>query len=155
MFKIVLALHLLFAIFAIGPLVHAATTAGRGIRKGDAAVVGSSARMLRIYSYASVLVVILGFALMSSKSPFTHKTTAKFSETWIWLSVVLWAVAIGLVFAVLMPGLAHASRLLAAGDPTADTGRLKALTGRVAAAGGLVGVIFAAIVFLMVYQPGH
>ena len=29
-----------------------------------------------------------------------------------------------------------------------------ALTGRVAAAGGIVGVIFAVIVFLMVYRPG-
>ncbi|MDT4971021.1 MAG: hypothetical protein QOG22_1164, partial [Pseudonocardiales bacterium] len=28
------------------------------------------------------------------------------------------------------------------------------LTGRVAAAGGVVGIVFAVIVFLMVYQPG-
>ena len=32
MVKFLLALHLVFAVFAIGPLVHAATTAGRGIR---------------------------------------------------------------------------------------------------------------------------
>ena len=48
MFKLLFALHLLFANFAIGPLVHAATTAGRGVRTGDAAATAGSARMLRI-----------------------------------------------------------------------------------------------------------
>ena len=33
-------------------------------------------------------------------------------------------------------------------------GSVVTLTGRVAAAGGVVGLIFAGIVFLMVYQPG-
>jgi hypothetical protein len=105
--------------------------------------------MLRIYAGASVLVIIAGFALMSSKSDFTHKTTAHISETWIWLSLVLWAVAIGLVLAVLVPGLQQAATLIASSEPAA------ALTARIAAAGGVVGLIFAVIVFLMVYQPGH
>jgi hypothetical protein len=149
MFKVVLALHLLFAVFAIGPLVHAATTASRGVRRADAPATVASARMLRIYAGASVLVIIAGFALMSSKSDFTHKTTAHISETWIWLSLVLWAVAIGLVLAVLVPGLQQAATLIASSEPAA------ALTARIAAAGGVVGLIFAVIVFLMVYQPGH
>ena len=42
MFKFLLALHLLFAIFAIGPLVQAATTAGRAVRKADAATAAAS-----------------------------------------------------------------------------------------------------------------
>jgi hypothetical protein len=148
MFKIVLALHLLTAVFAIGPLVYAATTASRGVRQGDAAAVAASARTLRLYSYASVLVVIFGFILMSSTSDFTHKRTADFSELWIWLSLLLWAASIGLVFAMLVPGLRRAGELIGRAEP------VSALTGRVAAAGGLVGLIFAAIVFLMVYRPG-
>jgi hypothetical protein len=148
MFKIVLALHLLTAVFAIGPLVHAATTASRGIRTADAVATASSARMLKIYSYVSVVVVILGFALMSSKSDYTHKTVAKFSETWIWLSVLLWALAVALVLLVLVPGLQKATERIGRSEPVAS------LTGRIAAAGGIVGLIFAGIVFLMVYQPG-
>src|SRR5690349_24534627 len=70
--KLVFALHLLFAIFAIGPLVHAATTAGRGVRTGDGTATASSARMLKTYSYASLLVVIAGMALMSMDDP-DHK----------------------------------------------------------------------------------
>ena len=147
MFKIVLALHVLAAVFAIGPLVHAATTAARGIRQGDAVATASSARLLRIYSYASVVVVILGFALMSSTSDYTHKRTADIGDTWIWLSLVLWVAAIAVVFAVVLPSLGRAGELIA------GEGSASALVGRVAAAGGVVGLIFAAIIFLMVYRP--
>jgi hypothetical protein len=149
MFKILLAVHVLAAVFAIGPLVHAATTAGRGIRQADGPAIASSSRLLKVYSYASVVVIVFGFALMSTTSDFTHKRSAEFSETWIWLSLVLWAVALALVFAVLVPGLQSAAALVAEAQPAS------AIVGRVAAAGGIVGLIFAGIVFLMVYRPGH
>jgi hypothetical protein len=148
MFKIALALHLVFAVFAIGPLVHAAATAGRGARQGDALAMASAVRMLRIYAYASVLVIVAGFAVMSSKSTNTHKSVAQFSDTWIWLSTLLWAVAVALVLALVVPGLQKATGLVGANEPTGG------LPGRIAGAGGAVGVIFAVIVFLMVYRPG-
>ena len=146
MFKILLALHLLFAIFAVGPLVHAATTAARGVRTGDGAATASSARLLKIYSYASVLVVVFGFGLMSAKRH--GKTVAEFGDTWIWLSTLLWLVAIAVVLAVVVPTLDKATALIAKQESVV------ALTARVAAAGGVAAVILAAIVFLMVYQPG-
>ena len=150
MVKLVFALHLLFAIFAIGPLVHAATTAGRGVRTGNGAATASSARMLRVYSYTSVLVVIAGMALMSMDDP-DDKTRkiGEFSQTWIWLSVVLWLAAIAIVLAVIVPTLNKATALIQ------QQGSVVTLTARVAASGGVVGLIFAVIVFLMVYQPGH
>lgn len=149
MFKLLFALHLLFAIFAIGPLVHAATTAGRGVRRGDAAATAASARMLKIYSYASVLVVIVGFGLMSVDSPFQKgKKVGEFSQTWIWLSLLLWALAIAVVLAVIVPALSKAGVALGRQESA------QALTARVAAGGGAVGVIFAVVVFLMVYRPG-
>ncbi|HEX3335380.1 MAG TPA: hypothetical protein VHS54_02900 [Jatrophihabitans sp.] len=146
MFKILLALHLLFAVFAIGPLVHAATTASRGVRTGDGTATAGSARMLRIYAYASVLVVLVGMGLMSAKED--GKKVGEISDLWIWLSLVLWVVAIGLILGVVVPTLNQATTRIA------NEESVVALTGRVAAAGGVVGVIFAAIVFVMVYRPG-
>jgi hypothetical protein len=146
MFKILLALHLLFAIFAVGPLVQAVTTAGRGIRQGDATATASSARLARIYSYASVLVVIIGFGLMSSKE--NGQKVAEFSQTWIWLSALLWLAAVAIALAVIAPTLDRATAAIAKQESVV------ALTARVAASGGVVGVIFAVIVFLMVYRPG-
>lgn len=144
-----LALHLLFAIFAVGPLVHAVTTAVRGVRQGDATATAASARMARIYAYASVLVVIFGFGLMSSTSPYTDTEVAQFSETWIWLSLVLWLVAMAIVLADTAPSLTRAAKQLTAGQTLAPAVRT-----RIAAGGGITGILLAVIVFLMVYQPG-
>lgn len=150
MFKLLLALHLLFAIFAIGPLVHAATTAGRGVRKGDAVATASSTRLLRIYGTVSVLVVLVGLGLMSAKDPDEPgKHVGAFGETWIWVSLVLWVVAIGLVLGVVVPTLDKATALIQKEQSVVS------LTARVAATGGVVGLLFAVVVFLMVYRPGH
>ena len=146
MLKIMFALHLLFAIGAIGPLIHAATTAARGVRRGDATATAYCARMARIYSNVSVLVIIFGFGLMSSKE--NGQQVAKISETWIWLSAVLWLFAVALVQAVVVPSLDKATALIGKQESAA------ALTARVTAAGSVVGVVFTVIVFLMVYQPG-
>jgi hypothetical protein len=147
MLKFLLAVHLVLAVFAVGPLVHAATTAVRGVRSGDSAATAAASRMLRIYASVSVLVVIAGFGLMSQK--WRGRKLAEFGDTWIWLSVLLWLAAVVLVFAVLVPTLDRATRDLAAGATVAP------LTGRVAATGGIVAVIFLAVIVLMVYKPGR
>ncbi|MGO4255791.1 hypothetical protein [Marmoricola sp. RAF53] len=149
MFKILLTLHLLTAIFAIGPLVHAATTAARGLRTADASATASSARTVTIYSYVSVLVVVFGFGLMSAKAPWNpDENVASFSDPYIWISALLWLVAVGLGLGVIAPALEQATTRIGAGESVDN------LKGRVAASGGVVGLIFAAIVFLMVYKPG-
>ncbi|MGN6251943.1 MAG: DUF2269 family protein [Marmoricola sp.] len=149
MFKILLALHLLTAVFAIGPLVGAATTAARGLRSNDAAATASAARTLTIYSYASILVIIFGFGLLSSKTPYgDHGAPGDFGDLWVWLSLVLWVVALGITLGLVVPALRQATATVgAAGD-------LRSLSARVGAGGGVVALIFAVIVFLMVYQPG-
>jgi hypothetical protein len=146
MLKLLLAAHLVFAVFAIGPLVHAATTAGRGIRQGDGAATASSSRMLRIYSYVSVLVVLAGLALMSQERGGSR--LGEIDDTWIWLSILLWVVAMGLVLGVIVPTLDQATKGIEAQSSVV------ALTGRVAALGGVVALIMLVIVVLMVYRPG-
>ncbi|GAB2456327.1 hypothetical protein [Jatrophihabitans fulvus] len=148
-YHLLLAVHLVLAVFAIGPLVHGATTAGRGVRTGDGAAVASSARMLRIYSYVSVLVVIAGFALMSLDSPYRKgEKVGEFSDVWIWLSLLLWALAAGIVLGLVVPTLEKAKTTID------GEGSVVSLTGRVAAGGGVVAILFLVIVVLMVYRPG-
>jgi hypothetical protein len=146
-FKILLALHVLAAVGAIGPLIHAATTAARGLRRSNAAATAEASRMLKVYSIASVIVVILGFGLLEATSPVTHQKVGDFSDTWVWLSVVLWLIGIGLAWLVLSRTLDRATTMINKGESIA------ALRGRVAASGGIVGLIFAAIIVLMVYRP--
>lgn len=146
MLKLLLAAHLIVAVFAVGPLVHAATTAGRGIRTGDGAATAASSRMLRIYAYVSVLVIVAGMGLMSQKED-GHKL-GEFSDAWIWVSLVLWLVAMGLVLGVIVPTLDRATKQIA------EQQSVVALTARVAASGGVVALLFVVIVVLMVYKPG-
>jgi hypothetical protein len=141
MHKLLLCLHVLLVIFTIGPLAHAATTAGRGVRRADAAAVRESARMLQVYSAASVLAAIAGMGLVQ------RKWKASFADTWVWLSVALWVVAVGVVILVLVPALQQAGRQIGASRPVA------ALTPKVAGVGGAIGAILAVIVALMIFQP--
>lgn len=151
MFKIMLALHLLTAIFAIGPLVGAATTASRGLRSRDAGATESAARTLTIYSYASVVVVIFGMGLMSAKAPWDKaEHVAEFSDAWIWISVLLWLAAAALALGLTVPALKQAGVAITSGADSA----LGGLTGKVAGSGGAIALLYAVIVFLMVYQPG-
>jgi uncharacterized membrane protein len=148
-FKLLLFLHLLAAIFAIGPLVGAATTASRALRTPDAAAARSAARTIRIYSYASVVVVVLGLGLMSAKAPWdSSQHVADFGDSWILLSIVLWAASVAVTLGGLVPALQQAATTIS------DGGSVTTMTGRVAAFGGATGLMYAAIVVLMVYQPG-
>ena len=149
MFKLFLFLHLLAAIFAVGPLVGAATTASRAIRTPDADAARSAARIITIYTYASGVVVLFGFALMSTKAPWdSSQQVADFGDSWIWLSLVFWGASIAVALGGLVPALQRAATTITEG------GNVSTLTGRVAAFGGATGLLYAAIVLLMVYQPG-
>jgi uncharacterized membrane protein len=148
MFKLLLFLHLLAAVFAIGPLVGAATTAARALRTSDAAAATSAARTVKIYSYASVAVVVLGFGLMSAKPPGSSERVADFGESWILLSVVFWGAAVAVALGGLEPALRRAATTIEQGSPVVT------MSGRVAAFGGITALLYAAIVALMVYQPG-
>jgi len=143
MHKLIFALHLLFAIFTIGPLAHAATTAARGARTGDVGAIRSSVRMLQVYAGASVLAVLAGMGLVQ------EKWRAQFSDLWVWLSIALWVVAIVIVLVLLVPALQQALTQLEGQQPAAT------LNAKIAASGGVVGLIFVGIVFLMVYKPGR
>jgi uncharacterized membrane protein len=147
MLKLLLAAHLVLAVFAVGPLVHAATTAGRGIRTGDGRATAGASRMLRIYSYVSLLVVVAGMGLMSQKED-GHRL-GEFADPWIWISLVLYLVAIALVLGLIVPTLDRATKQIAQQQSVVT------LTARVAASGGVVALLFLVIVVLMVYKPGE
>jgi hypothetical protein len=129
--------------------VGAASTAARALRAPDAEAARSAARTIRIYSFASVAVVVIGFGLMSAKVPGSStEHVAEFGDTWILLSIVFWGASIAVALGGLVPALQQAATTIA------DGGSVSSLTGRVAAFGGATALLYAAIVLLMVYQPG-
>jgi hypothetical protein len=76
-----------------------------------------------------------------------HKL-GEIGDTWVWLSIVLWVIAMAIVLGVIVPTLDKATKQIEAQDSVVS------LTARIAAGGGVVALIFLVIVVVMVYQPG-
>lgn len=183
MFTLLKTLHVLLAVFLVGPLTMVPMTALRAIRRRDAAGLTGVARQTMIYGAGSVVVFLLGFGLVGLRP-------GRFSlaDPWITISMTLYVIALVLVFALQVPDVRRAGKLIDSGvvdeprspeteaAPTpagsegegtrtveqtvtatatdlATTRRLDALYGRTAAVSGLVTLLFLAIIVLMVVQP--
>jgi uncharacterized membrane protein len=137
MHDVLVTLHVLAAVFVVGPLIGAAMMAPGRLRKGDAGGLRTAARLVRLYGWLSLVVVLLGAAAARS-----------FGPLWIWLSTLLYVAALGVIVAAAVPTLDRAARRLAAGEAAEE------LQARVGALVGTVALLFAAIVVLMVRRPG-
>jgi uncharacterized membrane protein len=165
--NLLLALHVVAAIFLIGPLVAAANQAARVLRGGDTGALASLARLVTVYGWASLLVGVFGAGLVQDRYEHT------WGQAWLPISLVLFLVASALVIGVLAPllrravstagsggpaGGANAGAAAAGGDAAATGGAGggggAGLAGRAAAVGGVLSLCYVAIAVLMVYKPG-
>jgi hypothetical protein len=192
--RLVLWLHIAFAIFTIGPLALAISSTPRYIRRREVPVLRYLSRITVIFTAAALLVLVFGIVL--------GQIHHDFSRPWLTVSMTLFVVAIVLLVLVIrdqrraikavvteLPASAAAtgtgeSAAAAAdgapigatepgsagsapgagggggaeGQPTAGAGPLAAHVasverGRIAALGGIVNLIWLAILVLMVWQP--
>jgi uncharacterized membrane protein len=91
----------------------------------------------RVYAPALVLTGLFGFGLVGMSDE-----VWEFSQTWVWLSIVLWLAMNGVLHAVMLP----AERAASAGDDAA----LK----KVETSGQILTVLLLVILYLMVFKPG-
>ena len=154
--RAVLVIHVVLAIFLIGPLVAAANQVARELRGGSADTVRLLTRTVTIYGWASLLVGIVGFGLVRDRF--------SFSDGWLIASIVLFVVASVLVLALLVPMLRRATAGTAArtATGTATGGAAGTATGggtaasapRAAAIAGVASLCYVAIAVLMTWKPG-
>lgn len=196
--RLVLWLHIAFAIFTIGPLALAISSTPRYIRRREVPVLRYLSRITVIFTGACLLVLVFGIIL--------GQIHHDFSRPWLTVSMTLFVVAIVLLVLVIRdqrraikavvtelppsvaapgPGdsAASAAEAAAGGPPTGASGpeipgsapgtgaavgtdgqpaaAAPALAehvasverGRIAALGGIVNLIWLAILVLMVWQP--
>jgi len=136
-----LVLHVVLAIFLIGPIATAINQGARALLGGDAGGLRLLARTTTIYGWASLLVALFGSALV--RDDYGHS----FSDGWLIASIVLFLVATALVVGVLSPLLRGAVRTATAGGPT------RTLAPRAAAVSGIASLCYVVIAVLMVWQP--
>lgn len=140
------ALHVIGAVFVVGPMAVLPMTAMRAVRAGSGPVVELLARSTRVFSLASLVVAFLGFAVLGVVGK-----TDKISITtgWVLASIVLYVVALGLSLFVVVPALDTAATALSTGG--AEAGR--AIYGRIAASSGIVSLLLLVLTVLMVWRP--
>jgi hypothetical protein len=173
--QLILWLHIGFAIFTIGPVTLAISSTPRYIRKQDLAIVRYLARITTIFTIGSLAVLVLGVVL--------GQLLNEFSKPWLTAAMTLFLVTLVLLALIIrdqrkaIRALEEVGGAEAAGAhpgeagseseqarPAAESGEVPASQapaahiasverGRIAAMGGVVNLIWLAVLALMVWQP--
>ncbi|GAB3795712.1 hypothetical protein GCM10028798_04800 [Humibacter antri] len=151
-------LHVAAAVFIVGPMAILPMTAMRAIRAGSPTQVRTLARSTNVFSLLSLLTFILGFGALGTSDPKYHVSV---SSTWVWLSIVLYVIALGLTLFVVVPAMRRAAdaiegeEAVEAEDPGAKAAPQASNGGYGALAGtsGIVSILLLAVVVLMVWKP--
>ncbi|GGN53599.1 membrane protein [Streptomyces albiflavescens] len=153
MTKFLLAVHVLAAIVAIGPITVAASMFPPSARKvlaepGNAQAV-STVRLLhricRVYAAVAVVVPVFGFA--------TASNMGVLGDTWLIVSIALTALAAVVLIALVLPGqAAFAEGGWDAGGGEVAVGRKT--TVRLAMFTGVFNLLWATVTILMIVRPG-
>jgi uncharacterized membrane protein len=156
-FKILLFLHLICVIGGFGYLAYGGLTLMVGRRRG--AAIGTLEVTLQVGVLAELL--IYGAAVFGIGAVGSSESTWTFGQTWVWLALALYVVALGLLHAVIKKGqreyatlakrLSEASTL---GGRPAEVDRIAALERRIGIGWGSFNLLVVVIVALMVWKPG-
>jgi uncharacterized membrane protein len=138
-------LHLLGAVFIIGPMAILPMVGLSALRKGSFSMVLNIARTTRWLTYLSLAVAIAGFGLIPMADPADHLSV---TTPWILASIVVYLIAFLLSATVVVPQLFRAAKVAA---PTGGEGttRYPAL----AMSSGITAILLVLVVVLMVWRP--
>ncbi|ASQ92603.1 hypothetical protein [Streptomyces sp. 11-1-2] len=151
MTKILLSLHVLAAIVAIGPVTVAASMFPPAARNAHAATAAESEadlgtvrllhRICRVYAKMGLAVPVFGFA--------TAAVMGVLSSGWLTASIALTAAAAGVLIAFVLPRQDELIESLGAGKALerTDTAQLAMFT-------GAFNLLWATVTILMIVRPG-
>lgn len=159
-YKTVFVLHLLAVIIGIGGVMlnavyGLAARAERG--PGGVAILKANHKASDVAMKFIYAIPVFGFALIGmSEKEF------KFSQTWVWLSLILYVLAVGNAHMNIIP---RVKKLIAIGEsvaakgpqeggPPPEVSQMQALGQKVGMFGALNGLLVVIIVSLMVFKPG-
>jgi uncharacterized membrane protein len=158
-YRVLLLGHLLSVIVGIGAVfLNALYFAEMRKRPGPAgrAVSEANFRVSLVAEWVIYLIPVFGILLVVVNDGWD------FDQTWIWLAIVLFVVALGVSHGVLIPSHRRMNELLAeveqgpppAGGPPPQAAQLEALGRRQAAAGMFLDVLVVVFLVLMIWKPG-
>jgi uncharacterized membrane protein len=166
-YNVVLLLHILAAIVGFGGVflngIYGAEAKNRRGPEG-LAVAKANFRVSWIAEWFIYAVPIFGFALIGMSDD-----VIEFGDTWIWLSILLYVVGLGVSHGVLMRNVKRMHVLMEelvgmgpppaaagapAGGPPPQAAELEQRGKTVGMAGAFLNVLLVVMVYLMVFKPG-
>jgi hypothetical protein len=161
-YKIVLVLHILCAIIGFGAVfLNGLYGQQAKSHQGAAGLAIAEANELvtKVGEYFIYAVFVLGIALVLIGDP-VHK----FGQTWIWLAMTLYLIALTISRTLLFPGvrrlIALQRELVESGPPVAGSGpppqvvQMEKVGKQVATYGAILNVMIVVVLTLMVFKPG-
>jgi uncharacterized membrane protein len=147
-------LHVVGAVFIVGPMAVLPQSGLRAIRAGNSGAVTTFAKSTFIFTIASIVVALLGFALVGMADPKYHLSVG---TPWVLSAVIAYALALVVSLVLVVPGLRGAARAIGSnpGGVTAEGAVSAKAPGyaKVAAGSGLVSLLLVVVVVLMVWKP--
>ncbi|TFD78284.1 DUF2269 family protein [Cryobacterium fucosi] len=141
-------LHIVAAVFIVGPMAVLPMTAMRSIRTGEAGQVSSLAKSVNLFTLLSIVVAVFGFGALAMGSGYS------FTSTWVLLSIVAYAIALAINLFVVVPALRQAAEAITAGAGVAAAPDMKvAGYSRVAMGSGISSLLLVIVGVLMVLKP--
>ncbi|KAA5835973.1 hypothetical protein ABT337_23680 [Saccharopolyspora hirsuta] len=141
MTKLLLSIHVIAAILAVGPIAVAASMFPRFAKQADdersAAIARVLHRICRGYAVFGIAVPVFGIA--------TGAQLGVLTDAWLLVSIALTAIAAGVLALVILPA---QRRLL--DEPREMLGTVS----RLAMTTGIFNVLWAVVVVLMIVRPG-
>jgi uncharacterized membrane protein len=135
-------LHVVAAVFIVGPMAILPMTAMRAVRAGDARQVETLAKSTNLISLLSLIVVFFGFAVMGTADPKYHLSIV---TPWILWSLILYVVALALTLFLVVPTMRRAAEALRDGSASKYPA--------IAAGSGVASLLLVIVVVLMVWKP--
>jgi uncharacterized membrane protein len=153
-------LHVVTAVFIVGPMAIIPMTAMRAVRAGNASQVRTLAKSTNLLSLLSLLTVVFGFGVMGMSDP---KFKLSVTTPWILWSIIAYIVALGLTLFVVVPAMRKAADALdtvpagVPADVSTPAAEAAGLESRgypaIAAASGVASLLLLLVVVLMVWKP--
>ena len=146
---VLVALHVTLAVFIIGPMALLPHTGLRALRNHDAKQVTGLARAVAVFTWASLVVFVLGFAALGGDH------NASFTDLWVWLSILLYAAAFVLSIFVVIPNMRRGAAEIESAAPVAEGEALRrpSAYSAVAATAGVTTILLVIVVILMAFRP--
>lgn len=140
MTKVLLSLHVLAAILAVGPVAVAASMFPPAARRGDTDQLRLLHRICRVYAGIGIAVPVFGFA--------TGSALGVLGDAWLLVSIALTAVAAAVLVWQVLPG---QEKLLA---PEPEGTVAVRVGSRLAMNTGVFNLLWATVTVLMIVRPG-